>query len=174
MKNLYLLITLCLLTVSLQGQTKALNKFINHHKVQDHALAINVPGWMLDLVGHSANFIDEDDIEAREILKLSDKISRVRVLIMQDGPEVKKKDIRKLIKGLHKENFEELLSVRSEGTQIRLLVREKKDAIKNITAFINDGDQTILLTLSGKFRYDDLKNLKIWDYEEDDSPLEIL
>ncbi|WP_235295795.1 DUF4252 domain-containing protein [Portibacter marinus] len=174
MKNLYILLAFCFIAASTHAQTRSLNRFINHHKTQDHALAINVPGWMLDIVGMSANFISEDDVEAREILKLSDKISRVRLMIIDDGPEVTKKDINQLIKGLQAEQFEELLSVRSEGTQVRLMVREKRNQIRNITAFVNDGGQTVLITLSGRFQLEEIKNLKIWDYEKDDEPLQVL
>lgn len=171
MKNLYTLILFIFLSSTTFSQTRSINKFINHHKAEDHAIAVNVPGWMLDIVGMSANFIDDDDVEAKELLRLTDKIKRIRFMIIDDGPEVEKKDINNLIKGLQKENFEELLSVRSEGTQVRLLIREKRDEIRNITAFINSEDATILMSLSGRFKIEDLKNLKIWDYEEDEGDL---
>ena len=99
------------------------------------------------------------------------KISRIRFLIIDDGPEVEKKDINKLLKGLQNEQFEELLSVRSEGTQVRLLISEKRNQIRNIAAFINSEDATILMSLSGRFKIEDLKNLKIWDYDKDEEEL---
>jgi hypothetical protein len=174
MKNLYLILLACLLTGRTFAQTRSINKFINQHKTESHALAVNVPGWMLDIVSLSANFIDEDDKEAKELLKLSDKISRVRFMIIDDGPEVSKKDIRNLISGLKNENFEELISVRSEGTHVKLMIKEKKDEIRNITAFITSEDATILMTLSGRFKLDELKNLEMWNYDKAEEEMEVL
>lgn len=175
MRNLYILLFACLISSQAFAQTRSINKFINQHKVEDHALAISIPGWMLDIVSMSANFIDEDDKEARELLKLSDKISKVRLLILDDeAPGVSKKDMKKLFSGLKKDNFEDLITVKSEGTVVRLMIKEKNDVIKNITAFISSEDATILMTLSGKFNLDELKKLEIWDYEDASEELEIL
>lgn len=174
MRNLYFLLLACFLTASSYAQTRSINKFINQHKTEDHALAVNVPGWMLDIVGLSANFIDEDDKEARELLKLSDKISRVRFLIIDDGPEVSKKDFRKLISGLKNENFEELMSVRNEDTTVKIMIKEKKDQIRNITALISSDEATILMTLSGRFNLEELKNLEMWKYDKAEDEVEVL
>lgn len=163
MKNLYILLLVLISSTIGQSQTRSLNKFINNHKVQDNALAISVPGWVLDLVGFGANFVEDQEDEVKELLRLSNKISKVRMLIIDDGAEIKSKNVSNLIKGLQGENFEELITVHSEDTDIRLLIKEKRNAIRNITAFIQSEDTMVLVTLSGNFKFDDLKNLKIWD-----------
>lgn len=162
MKNLYILLILAFSTSIAQAQTRSLNRFINHHKVQENALAVSVPGWMFDLAGFSSNFIDEEDSEAREILKLTNKIKRVRVLIIEEHAKVESKDVKKLIDGLKRDKFEELITVKSEGTLIKLMIKEKRDQIRNITAFIQDDETMFLLTLSGKFKLEDIRNLEMW------------
>lgn len=167
MKILYTTLFLIITTLSF-GQTRALNKFINHHKTADNALAISVPGWMLDIVGYSARVLDEDDEEAREILALTDNISKVRVLIVEENTKISSDDINHLINGLKRDKFEELITVRSEEANIRLLIKERRNIIKNITAVIEDDDQLILMTLSGRFDLDELKEMDIWKEAQED------
>jgi hypothetical protein len=173
MKNLYILLVLVFSCSIANSQTRSLNKFINHHKVQDNALAISVPGWMFDLAGFSTNFIDDADHEAKEILKLTDKINRVRVLIVDEHAKVESKDVKKLINGLKRDNFEELITVKSEGTYVKLMIKEKRNQIRNITAFIQSDDSMILMTLSGKFKLEDIRNLDMWDDVETGDLFEI-
>lgn len=173
MKNLYILIFILLACNVGQTQTRSLNKFINHHKVQDNALAVSVPGWMLDLVGYGASFIEDQEEEVKELLRLSSKISKVRMLIIEEGADIKSKNVKKLIDGLHNEKFEELMTVHSEDADIRLLIKEKRNSIRNITAFVQSEDSLVLITLAGKFKLEDLKNLKIWDEARNEEDKEI-
>ncbi len=177
MKNLYILLLILVTSSVAQSQSRSINRFINNHKVQDNALAISVPGWMLDLVGFGANFIDDQDEEVRELLRLSDNISKIRLLVIEEGADIKSKNVKKLIKGLRNENFEELITVRSPDADVKLLVKEKRNKIRNITAFVQSEDTLVLVTLSGRFSYDDLKNLEFWDEmneEAEDALEEIL
>ena len=124
MKNLYILILVTLFTQVSFGQSRSINKFINHHKVQDNALAITIPGWMMDLAGYSIRFADLDE-EVRELVSFSDKIKKIRFLIIQEDADIKQKDFTKLLDGLKREKFEDLITVHSEDTDVRLMVKEK-------------------------------------------------
>ncbi len=166
MKNLYILIIVLAFSTSSYSQTRSLNKFINHYKVQDNALAVNVPGFVLDLVGLSSKFIDEEDDEARELINLVKKISRIRLLIIDEEANVDPSDIKKLTSNLQNDNFEELLTVRSEGTSVKILIKENRNSIRNITALIQEDNSIFLMTLSGKFKIEDLKNMKMWEKAE--------
>lgn len=162
MKNLYILILVTLFTQVSFGQSRSINKFINHHKVQDNALAVTVPGWMMDLAAYSTRFADLDE-EVRELVSFSDNIKKIRFLIIQENADVKEKDFTKLLDGLKREKFEDLMTVHSEETDVRLMVKENGETIRNITAVIKSEGNVVLLTLSGKFKYEDLKKMKMWN-----------
>lgn len=165
MKNLSFLIFLLLISAGISAQTRSLNRFINHQKVQDNALAVSVPGWLFDLAGMSKKLGNgKEDVEVKELLKLADKISRIRILIIPEGAsQIDDQEIAKLKKGLTRERFEELVTVQSPEANVQLLIKEKRNKIKNVTAFIQAEDTMILMTISGNFKFSDFQDLKFWD-----------
>ncbi len=171
MKNLYLFLIFSLVTSIAFGQTRSLNRFINKNKTSDNALAITVPGWLFDAASFSAKYIDDNESkdEIKDILKIAKKIKRIRLLVVNNEEGgFNPKHVQKLRKGLKRERFEELLTVHSEDADVQFMIKEKRNSIRNVTAFIKVEDTVVLLTLSGKFKYSDFKKMKIWDDIKDE------
>ena len=63
------------------------------------------------------------------------------------------------MRDLSREGFEPLVQVRSKDQQIDVVIREKKDFVRNLVVFINDNedDEVIFISLKTKIHLDDLQ-----------------
>ena len=121
-------------------------KYIENEKISD----ISLNGWILSL----ASKMSEED--GTEILQ---KITKLRIMIAEEKGIIQKSDIKKLMKDVRKNDFEDLMTIRDGDARINFMVREKGNTITNVLVVINDGGDFILLSLEGNLNFDDLKEL---------------
>lgn len=163
MKKLFLLsfaILLSLITVSAQSESidylvKRVKK--NNRDSEKHDLSI--PGWLIRL---GANFIDEDEMDGIDVRLLGKKISHLRVVTIENKNSVAPSDMATFFKDIKNEGFEDLMMVRSEGNDVRFMIREKKELIRDIVLLVNERDKGgdfVLLNIEGKFTMDDINRL---------------
>lgn len=153
MKNLFLLICFLGSTGFSFAQSKNIHNFYNKYAAYDNATDINVQGWVLKL----ASAFSEDE-KAQNTL---DKITQLRILIMEDENLVTYDDRKDLIRSLEKDKFETFLQVRDGGDKIDFFIREDGDQITNILMVVNGKDGFILLSLEGLLNLEEIKDLNI-------------
>ncbi|MFK7807245.1 MAG: DUF4252 domain-containing protein [Saprospiraceae bacterium] len=154
MKNTIITILLqVFLFTSLTAQSNSIENFYNQYASEENATNVTIKGWLLDL---ATNFTTDD--ESKEVLS---KITKLRVLLMEDGNPVTRSDFKELKKSIRKDNFEELMKIRDEGSYVDFYVREEGEDITNILMLVNDEDEFVLLSLEGLMKWEDLKNINI-------------
>lgn len=153
MKNIFLLICFLGSTGFTFAQSKSIHNFYNKYAGFENATDINVQGWVLKL----ASAFSEDE-KAQNTL---DKITQIRILIMEDENLVTYDDRKKLIRSLKKDKFETLLQVKDGGDNIDFFLREEGDHITNILMLVNGKDGFVLLSLEGLLNLEDIKDLNI-------------
>lgn len=154
MKNI-IVITICLLTQVgiLSAQSKTIESFYDQYAEKENATNVTIKGWLLDI---ATQFTSDEN--SKETLS---KITKLRVLLMEDGNPVTQNDFYQLKKGIIKDDFEELLKIRDESSHVDFYIREDNDLITNVLMLVNDQDEFILLSLEGLMKLEDLKNIKI-------------
>jgi ribose 5-phosphate isomerase len=80
---------------------------------------------------------------------------------MEDGNLVKNSDYKSFMKAIKKDNFEELVKVKDKGSDIDILVRDKGDFITDAILVVSDEDQFILLSMEGRLKLSDFKDINI-------------
>jgi hypothetical protein len=153
MKNL-ILFTLILAPFFLNAQIQSIENFYNKYMEHEKATQINLKGWLLQMAS------DEEEGEEAED-NIFDKIEQLRILVMEDGNAVSQSDYKKLMKDVQKDNFEQLMKVQDEGTQVDILLREEGGKITNVLLVVFEEDEFVLLSLEGLFDYDDLPELNL-------------
>ena len=67
--------------------------------------------------------------------------------------------MRGFVTKLHKDKFEELMTVREGDTNVNFFIKEKKDMITNVLVLVKESDNFIMLNLRGKIKFSDLQKL---------------
>ena len=138
MKKIILVIGLAAFSSTLFAQ-KSVKRFYNKYKHSENVTNVKVQGWMIKSV---LTFVE--DFEGEDIVK---KVTKLRVLTMENGNLVSKKDLRNLIKGVKAENFEDLMTVRDGTTNIRFMIRDSNDKIKDLLVIVSESDEFILISI---------------------------
>ncbi len=154
MKKILLILSLCCCnTVFVTAQTKSVKSFYDRYANDENAIDISVQGWILKLAGEFA-----DDDEAGKVLQ---KITQLRVLLMEDGNPVSAPEYDQLKRDVRKDQYEELLQIREEETYIDFYIREEGEYITNVLMLVNESDGFVLLSLEGLLKMEDLQNIHL-------------
>jgi hypothetical protein len=97
-----------------------------------------------------------EDFEGDDIVK---KVTKLRVLSMEDKNIVSQKDLQKLISGVKSENFEDLMTVREGTTNVRFMVRDSDKKIKDLLVIVSEANEFILISIECDLKWKDLKNI---------------
>lgn len=163
MKHIILILCVVLPILS-YGQDKSVKKFYNKYKYDETVTSVKIQGWMLKMAAKFAED-EEDDGEAAELLR---KVTRLRVIAMEDGNVISKKDLNQFKKEMAADNFEPLMQVREDGQIIDFFIREADEVITDLVVLVKDKEEFIMLNLEGNLKFEDLRKLD-FDVEGGDS-----
>ncbi|MCB0571983.1 MAG: DUF4252 domain-containing protein [Phaeodactylibacter sp.] len=153
MRTLFFLALLAIAPIFATAQPEAIARFYDKYKAYENVTDVKLQGWLLEI---ASNFTDEG--QAKKIL---DKITYLRVLVMEEGNLVTPNEYRHLIKDIHQSRFEQLFTVRDKGDDVGLYIREKGDTITDVLLLVNGSDGFVLLSLEGLLKFSDLNDLQI-------------
>ena len=154
-----LISAITLLPFLMTAQTVSINEFYRKYKVSDEENThLTLPGWVVKLgVGIAKG--QAEDKDEKQALAMGKKIGKVRILTFEDSNPVSKKDLDRLTEGVRKERFEDLVMVRDEGTNVHLMIREKREKIKNLLILVNEEDSFTMVSLKSKLKYEEIQDL---------------
>lgn len=150
MKNLLLLLCLTTFSGSLFAQ-KSVKRFYNKYKHAENVTNVKVQGWMIKSV---LTFVE--DFEGQDIVK---KVTKLRVLSMENGNAVSKKDLNNLIQGVKSEDFEDLMTIRDGTTNVHFMIRDNERKIKDLLVIVSEADEFVLISIECNLKWKDLKNI---------------
>ena len=150
----YLIISLLLLCPFLNfGQAKPIINFYNKYKNQENVKDISIQGWLIKL---ASQFSDSESGE--QLLK---KITKIRVLVMDEGNLVTPSEHKSLLNAIKSSNFEQLMQMRDKDQHIDFYLREKGETITDVAVIVQSPDNFVLLSLEGLLKFSDLKKLNL-------------
>ena len=165
MKYLHLipaLLAVCSLTACAGNTTpdELFDSFCN----EPHAECVRVPKLLLKL-GTTFAAVDADDREERQALKLSSKLSSVRVLDLDDCAPVVKQRFAEETANLEDKGYETLISVNDEGEKVRIYLRREKGDITELLIVNRSDDDASMVQLKGKIKESEIGNLVKADFD---------
>jgi hypothetical protein len=153
MKHILLIFALALCPLLLAAQAAPILQFYDKYKELDKVTDLKLQGWVLEM----ASIFSEGD-DSKNLLR---KISRLRVLLMEEGNLVSPGEYRQLMKDVKKASFETLMKIKEGDEQIDLLIREQGDTITDVLLIVSGLDNFVLLSLEGALKFSDLNDLNI-------------
>ena len=142
-----LIITFSLPLFSQNGIQNFYRKYMTNEKMTN----VNLSGWVLQM---AAEYADEG--KEKEMLQ---KITKLRVMIMEDGNLVNKTDYSDLIKDIRKDDFEPFMNIKEGSDKIDLYLRDDGETITNVLVLVNGDEEFVLLSLEGNLKFSDLNDI---------------
>lgn len=141
---------------SAEAQTKSINSFYNKYRFKEDVYNMTLPGWLVRFgVGVSRSFVDEEP-EVYAALGMAKKVRKLKLMVMENRNWVKGDDIKGLVNGVKKDGYEELIRIKDEDANINILIREKKDEIRNLLILVDEPDEFIMLSMKTRLTMDEL------------------
>ena len=148
MKTVQLFIAFFLTTNVLQAQDYGLYW---KYKDYDGAIAISVPRW--------ATFVGSAFVDEKADRKLVRKIRKARVLFFEEESPFSTRDLNKFVRKSKRRGLEELVTVRSGKTHVRVLAKSRHSTLKKIVVLFSSPEGAGLVTVKGKFRLDEINRV---------------
>lgn len=160
MKKLFWLTLLGLLMIPLtsNAQSRGPNKFYNKYKNKTNSLNVTLPGWLIDL-GATVAVWSTDDPAEKEAIRLMKKVQRMKLLVVENGSQIKNNHITKLFDRLKKDQYEDLVQVRDKSARVNILIREEDDLIRNMFFLVREDDEAVMLSLKTKITMDQVSDM---------------
>ncbi|WP_178795043.1 DUF4252 domain-containing protein [Bacteroidaceae bacterium] len=143
--------TLLLLLVCHLGYAQSINSLFNEFGSEKNADCVKVSSFMMSIgkmfAGH-----DKD-------AEIIGKIKSIRVLDLDDCPTNVKERFNKKANKLSLDGYEELMRVNDDGDKVRILMKTKKEVIRELLLVCTGNDDCTLVQINGKFTKDDIDQL---------------
>ncbi len=147
---------------SLSGQ-KNVHKLFDEYKAERSSVVFSLPGW---LIRWGINRIDNEYDQGQQIVEdlrtLVDGIKKVRVLIL---PKKNSSSYNKVGDYLGRiksdDHFEEYAKIRDKDANVNVLIREKKERIRNLLMVVDEEEFLVLVHLKLNLDFNDLKRANL-------------
>jgi len=116
--------------------------------------SINVPMFIAKPVIKKA--LREDGKDNEDIIKLVKKVSKIKVLTVENGDRTMLKDFTNY---LNNNNYEDWATIRHEGDNVNIRVKQKDDVIKNMLITVNSDKELVFVDVKGSFTADDISKM---------------
>lgn len=145
------LFTLLLVFVCHLGYAQSIDGLFNEFGSEKNADCVKVSSFMMSLgrmfMGHN---------EGAEIVG---KIKSIRVLDLESCTANVKKRFHQKANELNLKGYDELMRVNDEGEKVRVLMKTKKETIRELVFVCTGQKDCTLVQINGKFTKDDIDKL---------------
>lgn len=145
MKKIILTMIMVFAAVSVNAQNKALTNFFDKYAADPSFTHINISGKMFEMIGS----LEMDNAEEQQMISESlGKIQNVQVLVKENNVNGTQlfNEAFSLIKG---QNFDELMSVREEENDVKIMIQEKDNKINDLIVLVGGEKEFVLLNIRG-------------------------
>jgi hypothetical protein len=116
-------------------------------------VSINVPLFLAKPYIKKALREDGGD---EELIRLVKKVSKIKVLTVENGDRDMLKDFANY---LNNNNYEEWATIKHDGDNVNIRVKQKGDAIKNMLITVNSDKELVFVDIRGSFTADDISRM---------------
>ncbi|SEM21111.1 DUF4252 domain-containing protein [Chryseobacterium taichungense] len=97
-----------------------------------------------------------EDGEDEEIIRMIRKVSKIKVMTVENGDRNMLKDFASY---LNNNNYEEWATIKHDGDNVNIRVKQKGDAIKNMLITVNSDKELVFVDIRGSFTADDISKM---------------
>lgn len=116
--------------------------------------SINVPMFIAKPIIKKA--LREDGKDNDDIIKLVKKVSKIKVLTVENGDRAMLKDFANY---LNNNNYDDWATIKHDGDNVNIRVKQKDDVIKNMLITVNSDKELVFVDVRGSFTTDDISKM---------------
>lgn len=116
--------------------------------------SINIPVFLAKPAIRKALREDGDDNE--EIIRMIKKVSKIKILTVENGDRAMLKDFASY---LNDNNYEDWATIKHDGENVNIRVKQKGETIKNMLITVNSGKELVFVDIKGSFTADDISKM---------------
>ncbi|MBP2617118.1 DUF4252 domain-containing protein [Chryseobacterium jejuense] len=94
--------------------------------------------------------------ESEELINLIKKVSKIKVLTVENGSKEMLNDYAKF---LNNNQYEDWATIKHNGENVNLRVKQKGEAIKNMLITVNSDKELVFVDVKGSFTPDDISKM---------------
>ena len=119
---------------------------------------LRVPGWFIYAASGLANEFVKDET-AKTALQFGRKIGGTRFMIAEEANPIPAEDVKAFVQNIRMDGFEDLISVRDGETMVNIMVKDKREKLKNLLILVNEEDTFVFMSMKSRIKYEDLAEL---------------
>lgn len=176
MKSLFFVVLLLAPAILMsQNPNRELNKIYHAVEKGEDVTKIGVPGFVARSAFNIVRIIERqenkklasetgydnsDDLTMKELKPFVKAIKGLKILVVENENAVPTEQLQKSLKNLKKSNIvESLMQVKSDGTNVNIMIAEKKGKIKNLVLMVSEDEQLTMINLKMKMKMDKINDL---------------
>lgn len=157
----YLTVSLFMVCLSCTHMTaqKSVKRFINDVKKVRASQVATIPGWLIRTgASWAMDGLSEEEQGYRDIIN---GIKSLRVAYLNRGDVIQKKEVQAFAQlAREKDGMKEYVRVKDKDNNILVLIKEKKDRIRNICIVSSGKDEFVIVHVKTNITIEDLKEAK--------------
>ena len=126
----------------MNAQNDAITKYFEKYMDDENFTVVYVSGKMFEMFAKIAP-ADEDMEDIKAVIK---DLKGLRILVNEEEGQ---KYYKEAIKKINTNEYEELMTIRSDGDNVKFMVKEKGDIIEELLLIVG-GDEFVLMSFVGK------------------------
>ncbi len=150
MKKIKMFALLFSLPLLLIAQQNAADKFFEKYANEDGFTTISVNRGLLNFVSNL-----DDDKETKQLLKSIESVKILTTKYEVNGLNF----YEEIVKNLPEDQYEELITVRENDEQVKILINEKNGIIRELLVITGGGDENALIIVKGNIELNKVSNL---------------
>jgi hypothetical protein len=116
--------------------------------------SVNVPMFLAKPIIKKA--LREDGEDNEDVIKLVKKVSKIKVLTVENGDRSMLQDF---VSYLNDNNYEDWATIKHDGDNVNIRVKQKDDVIKNMLITVNSDKDLVFVDVRGNFTIDDISKM---------------
>ena len=153
MKKMFVLTMLVLVSFVARSQDDAISRYFSKYAEDPRFTVVYISPKLFQMVSKISTS-DPDWEKTKEVVK---DLTALRVLVADstDGMPLYKEAIAKI----PVKEYEELITVRDKGENVRIMVKESGDVIHELLLLVGGSDQFVMLSFTGKIDLNKISTL---------------
>ena len=177
MKTLFFVVLLLAPAILMsQNPNRQINKIYRSVERGEDVVKIGIPGFLARSAFNIARIIekqnhkkeaqetgyydDSNDLNMKELKPFVKAMRGVKILVVENEQEVPTQQVKKSLKKLQGNKIvENLIKVKSDGSDVNIMIAEKRGKIRNLILLVSEEDELIMLNIKMKMSNQKLNDL---------------
>lgn len=177
MKTLFFVVLLLAPAILMsQNPNREINKIYRSVERGEDVVKLSIPGFLARSAFNVARIVekqnnkkeareagyydDSEDLTMKELKPFVKAMRGVKILVVENENEVPTKQVKKSLKKLRSNQIvENLIQVKSDGSDVNIMVAEKRGKIRNLILLVSEDEELIMLNIKMKMSNEKLNDL---------------